>query len=132
MPDPTDDVELPQATVVPPKRSRISIVWIIPVLAALVGVGIAAHFTFGGYAAHAVEVTVGERGELTIERIVAAVDCGLVVNPLGVEAQLQGGKPGARNARALPALISTLVASVRTFGQVYRSPIWYAEVAPVG
>ncbi len=55
------------------------------------GVGIAAHFTFGGYAAHAVEVTVGERGELTIERIVAAVDCGLVVNPLGVEAQLQGG-----------------------------------------
>jgi isoquinoline 1-oxidoreductase beta subunit len=55
------------------------------------GVGIASHFTFGGYAAHAVEVTVGERGELTIERIVAAVDCGLVVNPLGVEAQLQGG-----------------------------------------
>jgi isoquinoline 1-oxidoreductase beta subunit len=55
------------------------------------GVGVASHFTFGGYAAHAVEVTVGERGELTIERIVAAVDCGLVVNPLGVEAQLQGG-----------------------------------------
>lgn len=41
MPDPTDDVELPQATVVRPKRSRISIVWIIPVLAVLVGVGIA-------------------------------------------------------------------------------------------
>ena len=41
MPEPTDDVELPQATVVPPKRSRISIVWIIPVLAALVGIGIA-------------------------------------------------------------------------------------------
>jgi isoquinoline 1-oxidoreductase beta subunit len=55
------------------------------------GVGIASHFTFGGYAAHAVEVTVGEDGALTVERIVAAVDCGLVVNPLGVEAQLQGG-----------------------------------------
>ena len=41
MPDPTDDVELPQATVVRPKRSRISIVWIIPVLAVLVGIGIA-------------------------------------------------------------------------------------------
>ena len=41
MPDPADDVELPQATAVPPKRSRTSIVWIIPVLAALVGVGIA-------------------------------------------------------------------------------------------
>jgi isoquinoline 1-oxidoreductase beta subunit len=28
---------------------------------------------------------------LSIERIVAAVDCGMVVNPRGVEAQLQGG-----------------------------------------
>lgn len=55
------------------------------------GIGIASHFTFGGYAAHAVEVSVGSKGELTIERIVAAVDCGLAVNPRGVEAQLQGG-----------------------------------------
>ncbi|HMB58799.1 MAG TPA: molybdopterin cofactor-binding domain-containing protein [Xanthomonadales bacterium] len=54
-------------------------------------VGVAAHFTFGGYAAHAVEVSVSDEGDLSIERIVAAVDCGLVVNPLGVEAQLQGG-----------------------------------------
>jgi isoquinoline 1-oxidoreductase beta subunit len=54
-------------------------------------VGIASHFTFGGYAAHAVEVTVGANGELSIDRIVAAVDCGVVVNPRGVEAQLQGG-----------------------------------------
>jgi isoquinoline 1-oxidoreductase beta subunit len=55
------------------------------------GVGIASHFTFGGYAAHAVEVTVGADGSLAIERIVAAVDCGLAVNPLGVHAQLEGG-----------------------------------------
>jgi isoquinoline 1-oxidoreductase beta subunit len=54
-------------------------------------VGIASHFTFGGYGAHAVEVSVDGAGELTIHRIVAAVDCGIVVNPLGVEAQLQGG-----------------------------------------
>ena len=55
------------------------------------GVGIASHFTFGGYGAHAVEVTVDDAGVLVIERIVAAVDCGVVVNPLGVEAQLEGG-----------------------------------------
>jgi isoquinoline 1-oxidoreductase beta subunit len=55
------------------------------------GVGIASHFTFGGYCAHAVEVQVSKSGELTIDRIVAAVDCGLVVNPRGVEAQLEGG-----------------------------------------
>lgn len=54
-------------------------------------VGIASHFTFGGYGAHAVEVSVSKSGKLTIQRIVAAVDCGLVVNPLGVEAQLEGG-----------------------------------------
>lgn len=55
------------------------------------GIGIATHFTFGGYAAHAFEVTVGRQGQLTIDRIVAAIDCGLAVNPLAVEAQLQGG-----------------------------------------
>ena len=55
------------------------------------GVGLATHFTFGGYAAHAIEVTVSEAGELRIDRIVAAIDCGFAVNPLAVEAQLQGG-----------------------------------------
>jgi isoquinoline 1-oxidoreductase beta subunit len=55
------------------------------------GVGLATHFTFGGYAAHAIEVTVGKTGELGIDRIVAAIDCGFAVNPLAVEAQLQGG-----------------------------------------
>jgi len=55
------------------------------------GLGLAAHFTFGGYAAHAVQVKVGMRGELSLERIVCAVDCGRAVNPLGVEAQMQGG-----------------------------------------
>ena len=54
------------------------------------GVGLAGHFTFGGYAAHAFEVTVDERGELSIDRIVAAIDCGFAVHPNAVEAQLQG------------------------------------------
>ena len=54
------------------------------------GVGIASHFTFGGYAAHAIEVTVTD-GELRIERIVAAIDCGFAVHPNAVEAQLEGG-----------------------------------------
>jgi len=54
------------------------------------GIGLATHFTFGGYAAHAMEVTVAD-GKLTIERIVAAIDCGYAVHPNGVDAQLQGG-----------------------------------------
>jgi len=54
------------------------------------GVGLATHFTFGGYAAHAFEVTVSPAGELRIDRIIAAMDCGFAVNPQAVEAQLQG------------------------------------------
>ena len=41
MAEPTDLDNPPQATVVKPKRTRISIIWIIPILAALVAVGIA-------------------------------------------------------------------------------------------
>ncbi|MEM9385000.1 MAG: molybdopterin cofactor-binding domain-containing protein [Pseudomonadota bacterium] len=55
------------------------------------GVGIATHFTFGGYAAHAIEVSVSSTGDLAIECIVAAMDVGFAVHPNAVEAQLQGG-----------------------------------------
>ncbi len=41
MAEPGDLDRLPEATVVPPKRGRISVIWIIPVLAALVAIGIA-------------------------------------------------------------------------------------------
>jgi isoquinoline 1-oxidoreductase beta subunit len=54
------------------------------------GVGLAVHFTFGGYAAHAMEVATKGDG-WRIERCVCVADVGTVVNPLGVIAQLQGG-----------------------------------------
>jgi paraquat-inducible protein B len=41
MAEPGDLDHLPQATVVPPKRGRISVIWIIPILAAVVAIGIA-------------------------------------------------------------------------------------------
>jgi isoquinoline 1-oxidoreductase beta subunit len=55
------------------------------------GRGIAAHFTFGSYAAEVAEVSVDANHRLKVHRIVAAVDCGQVVNRSGVEAQAQGG-----------------------------------------
>jgi isoquinoline 1-oxidoreductase beta subunit len=55
------------------------------------GLGLAAHFTFGGYAAHAMEVSVSGAGDLAIHRCVCAVDVGRPINPLGVEAQMIGG-----------------------------------------
>ncbi len=41
MAESTDRDNLPQATVVPKKQARISVVWLIPILAAVVGIGIA-------------------------------------------------------------------------------------------
>lgn len=41
MAEPPRSGDIPQATVVPPKRSRISVIWIIPILAAIVAIGIA-------------------------------------------------------------------------------------------
>ncbi len=55
------------------------------------GQGVAVHFTFGGYAAHAMEVSVSKTGVLGIHRCVCAVDVGQPVNPLGIEAQMMGG-----------------------------------------
>jgi isoquinoline 1-oxidoreductase beta subunit len=54
------------------------------------GIGIAGHFTFGGYTAHAIEVST-KGNQWRIERCVCVVDVGTVVNPSGVIAQMQGG-----------------------------------------
>jgi isoquinoline 1-oxidoreductase beta subunit len=52
---------------------------------------VAAHFTFGGYVAQVVEVEVSKAGALRIHKVTGAIDCGRAVNPLGVQAQMQGG-----------------------------------------
>jgi isoquinoline 1-oxidoreductase beta subunit len=52
--------------------------------------GIAVHESFGSAVAHAAEVSV-EDGRIRVHRVVCAVDCGPVVNPNGVEAQMQSG-----------------------------------------
>jgi isoquinoline 1-oxidoreductase beta subunit len=38
-----------------------------------------------------VDVTVNGDGEVAVNRVVCAVDCGMVVNPNTIEAQIQGG-----------------------------------------
>jgi isoquinoline 1-oxidoreductase beta subunit len=50
--------------------------------------GIAGHFSFDSYVAEVAEVSVGG-GRLLVHRVVAAVDCGQVVNPDGVAAQVE-------------------------------------------
>ncbi|HVI54984.1 MAG TPA: molybdopterin cofactor-binding domain-containing protein [Luteibacter sp.] len=53
------------------------------------GLGIACAYVFGAYVAHAVEVAPTADG-IDIHRVVCVADVGRVINPLGLEAQLQG------------------------------------------
>jgi isoquinoline 1-oxidoreductase beta subunit len=52
------------------------------------GRGIASYFSFGSYIAEVAEVTV-QGGSFKIDRVVAAIDCGQVVNPDAVRAQAE-------------------------------------------
>ncbi|WP_373414676.1 molybdopterin cofactor-binding domain-containing protein [Ensifer aridi] len=55
------------------------------------GKGIALSEDFGSFAAMISEVSVGDDGSLKTERIICGVDCGQVINPDTVEAQIQSG-----------------------------------------
>ena len=54
------------------------------------GRGIAAAYCNEAYAAQVVEVAVDDAGKIRVERVVAAIDCGTVVNLSGAEAQVEG------------------------------------------
>ncbi len=52
--------------------------------------GLALFHAFGSYVAACADVTVDRDGDLSIDRIVAATDCGTAVNPQQIEAQIEG------------------------------------------
>jgi len=55
------------------------------------GRGVSVMHAFGSFFGMVVDVTVDGDGEVAVNRVVCAVDCGMVVNPNTVEAQIQGG-----------------------------------------
>jgi isoquinoline 1-oxidoreductase beta subunit len=56
-----------------------------------VGRGVSLQFAFGTYLSQVAEVAVSKDGEVLIQRVVCAVDCGIIVNPDTVKAQIEGG-----------------------------------------
>jgi len=54
------------------------------------GRGIAVQYAFGSYLAQVVDVSV-EAGQVRLHKAVCALDCGQMVNPDGIRAQLEGG-----------------------------------------
>jgi len=55
------------------------------------GRGIALLHAFGSYVAQVAEVEVSKQGDVRVQRVVCAVDCGTVVNPDIVKAQMESG-----------------------------------------
>jgi isoquinoline 1-oxidoreductase beta subunit len=55
------------------------------------GRGVSLQFVFGSYLAQVAEVEVSKEGTVRVHRVVCAIDCGTVVNPDTVQAQLQSG-----------------------------------------
>ena len=53
------------------------------------GRGMAVHESFGSIVGQVAEVSVTPAGAVKVERVVSAVDCGHVVNPLSAEAQIE-------------------------------------------
>jgi isoquinoline 1-oxidoreductase subunit beta len=53
--------------------------------------GLALHESFGSFVAQVVEVSVPEEGTPKVHRVVCAIDCGPVVNPDTIGAQMEGG-----------------------------------------
>ncbi len=55
------------------------------------GRGVAVHKSFDTFVANVIEVSATDDGGFQVERVVCAVDCGAVVNPEVVRAQMEGG-----------------------------------------
>ena len=56
-----------------------------------VGRGISVQFAMSSYLSQVAEVEVSKEGEVKVRRVVCAVDCGQIVNPDTIVAQIEGG-----------------------------------------
>jgi CO/xanthine dehydrogenase Mo-binding subunit len=56
-----------------------------------VGRGVSVQFAMGSYLSQVAEVEVSKDGEVKVRRVVCAVDCGQIVNPDTIIAQMEGG-----------------------------------------
>ena len=54
------------------------------------GLGIAVHRSFVSYIATIVEVSVDDKGKLSVPRVDTAIDCGTFVNPERIQSQIEG------------------------------------------
>ncbi len=55
------------------------------------GRGVSLQYAMGSYLSQVAQVKISQQGEVRVERVVCAVDCGIAVNPDTIKAQIAGG-----------------------------------------
>jgi len=95
-------------------------------------IGLATHaFIFAkSYAAHAIEIEMLEPKKFTIKRVVAAIDCGVIINPDGLLNQMQGGFAFALT-QALKGEITIRNSRVLQDGYFSYELLTYGEMPPI-
>jgi isoquinoline 1-oxidoreductase beta subunit len=101
-----------------------------------VGRGVALGSPFGSHVCLIVEAGVSAQGAVRLRRAVAAIDCGIAVNPSSVEAQVQGGLLFGLSAALYSAITLKDGAFQQSNFQNYRnlrmSEVPHVEVYQVG
>jgi len=54
------------------------------------GIACCPYLTAQSYAAHAIDISVDSKKKIIIHKVVAAIDCGLVIDPDGLQSQMEG------------------------------------------
>jgi isoquinoline 1-oxidoreductase beta subunit len=92
------------------------------------GRGIAVHESFGSYIAQVAEVSLSAKNELRVHRVVCAVDCGRIVNPDTIKAQMESGIAFGLSAALYGAI--TLKAGRVEQGNFHDYPLLRLEAMP--
>jgi isoquinoline 1-oxidoreductase beta subunit len=83
--------------------------------------GVALAESFGTCVAHVVEVSQPAAGSLKVHRVATVIDCGTVINPDSVEAQMQGAIVHALNATLWGQITFTAGKAAQTNFNSYRA-----------
>ena len=89
-----------------------------------VGRGVAIHEAFGTIVGEIAEVAVSDRGEVRVERVVACVDCGHLVNPLTAAMQIESAVLYGLTAALFGEITIKGGRVERAISTPIRSPAW--------
>ena len=90
------------------------------------GRGVSVQFVFGSYVAQIVDVRVAKNSEVRVTRVVCTVDCGVVVNPDTVKAQMESGIGEPGTSALAPALTNAIFAATGT--RIRKLPVNRVEL----